>query len=211
MARLPVPGADDGSWGDILNEFLLEAHNNDGSLKDSAVGAAGETGPAGPTGALTNNTAVNYNNNFSSPRSIDGGHSGMHFPIERDNTGSNIQVSTGVITVFANGTYLISASGVFRQYCYEGPAAHLNVTVGMREEEVGSELPGWSEVSPWPMAEHHIIANEEGGQEIAQTATISQLVKVSNAPIAFQILIDNHSTNGQTYISNETINVIQLD
>lgn len=32
-ARLPVPGQDSGSWGEILNEFLLVEHNNDGTLK----------------------------------------------------------------------------------------------------------------------------------------------------------------------------------
>ncbi|MDB5185269.1 MAG: hypothetical protein JWN38_1077 [Candidatus Saccharibacteria bacterium] len=31
--RLPTPGADDGTWGDILNDFLSQAHNLDGSLK----------------------------------------------------------------------------------------------------------------------------------------------------------------------------------
>lgn len=34
MARLPVPGSDQGTWGDILNEFLVVSHNADGSLKD---------------------------------------------------------------------------------------------------------------------------------------------------------------------------------
>lgn len=33
MARLPIPGADQGSWGNILNDFLLLEHNPDGSLK----------------------------------------------------------------------------------------------------------------------------------------------------------------------------------
>jgi len=33
MTRLPIPGSDDGSWGDILNDFLSQAHNSDGSLK----------------------------------------------------------------------------------------------------------------------------------------------------------------------------------
>jgi hypothetical protein len=31
--RLPTPGADDGQWGNILNDFLSQAHNPDGSLK----------------------------------------------------------------------------------------------------------------------------------------------------------------------------------
>jgi hypothetical protein len=32
MARLPVPGADEGDWGDILNDFLSVEHSSDGSL-----------------------------------------------------------------------------------------------------------------------------------------------------------------------------------
>ena len=41
MARLPLPGSDDGSWGDILNTFLEVSHNTDGSLTPAAVTAAG--------------------------------------------------------------------------------------------------------------------------------------------------------------------------
>lgn len=33
MTRLPLPGSDDGKWGDILNDFLLREHNEDGTLK----------------------------------------------------------------------------------------------------------------------------------------------------------------------------------
>jgi hypothetical protein len=31
--RLPVPGQDDGTWGDVLNGFLEVEHNADGTLK----------------------------------------------------------------------------------------------------------------------------------------------------------------------------------
>ena len=34
MARLPQPGADRGNWGEILNDFLNQSHNDDGSLKN---------------------------------------------------------------------------------------------------------------------------------------------------------------------------------
>lgn len=37
MPRLPLPGGDSGSWGDILNDYLLQTHNSDGSLKSSIV------------------------------------------------------------------------------------------------------------------------------------------------------------------------------
>jgi hypothetical protein len=36
LAQLPVPGQHDGTWGDILNDFLLVEHNSDGTLKKSA-------------------------------------------------------------------------------------------------------------------------------------------------------------------------------
>jgi hypothetical protein len=35
MARLPVPGSDDSTWGQILNNFLDVEHNPDGTLKAS--------------------------------------------------------------------------------------------------------------------------------------------------------------------------------
>lgn len=33
MPRLPIPGGDAGNWGEILNEFLSQEHNADGTLK----------------------------------------------------------------------------------------------------------------------------------------------------------------------------------
>ena len=37
MSRLPTPGSDDGTWGDILNDYLEVSHNADGTLKDGTV------------------------------------------------------------------------------------------------------------------------------------------------------------------------------
>jgi len=47
MSRLPVPGTDDGSWGDILNEFLLVEHTRDGALRLDGSLASKYTKPAG--------------------------------------------------------------------------------------------------------------------------------------------------------------------
>jgi hypothetical protein len=40
MSRLPLPGQDDGAWGNILNDFLSVAHNSDGTLQDVGVVAS---------------------------------------------------------------------------------------------------------------------------------------------------------------------------
>jgi hypothetical protein len=39
--RLPIPGQDNGTWGDILNAFLEVSHNSDGTLVPSALTTAG--------------------------------------------------------------------------------------------------------------------------------------------------------------------------
>ena len=64
MPRLPQPGGDQGNWGQILNDFLSQIHNTDGSLKDNSIpetalassvqtkinAVAGQTGSTGATG-----------------------------------------------------------------------------------------------------------------------------------------------------------------
>lgn len=44
-ARLPIPGSDDGDWGDILNTYLEVAHNNDGTLKQLSLPLATNSEP----------------------------------------------------------------------------------------------------------------------------------------------------------------------
>jgi hypothetical protein len=47
MTRLPIPGEDDSTWGNILNDFLLVSHFNDGTLKIADIVAAKYVKPAG--------------------------------------------------------------------------------------------------------------------------------------------------------------------
>ena len=56
MTRLPVPGADDNTWGDVLNDYLLVSHDASGALKAGAVG---------PT-ALQSNSVTNAKLDVSS-------------------------------------------------------------------------------------------------------------------------------------------------
>lgn len=53
MPRLPVPGSDDGTWGDILNAYLSVEHNADGTQKTVPI-AKGGTGATDSTTARTN-------------------------------------------------------------------------------------------------------------------------------------------------------------
>ena len=46
MARLPIPGSDEGNWGEVLNNFLRIEHNSDGTQKTLPIRKGG-------TGATT--------------------------------------------------------------------------------------------------------------------------------------------------------------
>lgn len=52
MARLPHPGGDENTWGDVLNDFLKAAHNSDGSLKPGAVAGAIPDADVGQKGVI---------------------------------------------------------------------------------------------------------------------------------------------------------------
>lgn len=47
MVRLPHPGKGEGTWGKLLNSFLLVSHNEDGTLKIADIVASKCTKPAG--------------------------------------------------------------------------------------------------------------------------------------------------------------------
>lgn len=52
MARLPQPGGDIGNWGQILNDFLSQAHNDNGSIKNNIISAANLAAGAVQTSTL---------------------------------------------------------------------------------------------------------------------------------------------------------------
>lgn len=71
MPRLPQPGGDSGTWGEILNEYLLHAHSNDGSLKPNSV-TAGHIADGTLTEALFDTDTQNKLNTAGSGNVADG-------------------------------------------------------------------------------------------------------------------------------------------
>jgi hypothetical protein len=268
MAHLPTPGGDSDSWGDILNDFLRTSHNDDGTLKTSAVDASGGqgaagidgskiytgamdpstlhsngdifintssgnyyqqtsgawgspvgnlTGPTGPSGSVSKSSASYYTANYSQgggSQSLGGGQSVLNFDTQNVLRGSSIVVSGGSVTISENGTYLFSISGIVQHYTFETNVVggtNIAFSVGMQEIEPQSELPSWSVVQPWPLTDHFSQAVETGGIVYAETISVSKMVSVNNAPVIFQVLLDNNNTNGSSMIANQSVNVVQLD
>jgi hypothetical protein len=65
MARLPQPGGDPGTWGDVLNDFLNTAHQTDGTLKSGVIDTASIQ-----SGAVT--SIKISDNSVTTPKLVDG-------------------------------------------------------------------------------------------------------------------------------------------
>lgn len=63
MARLPIPGSDEGNWGNVLNDYLLQSHNNDGTIKTSINTTGSLTGG----GNLTADRTLSLVNDSATP------------------------------------------------------------------------------------------------------------------------------------------------
>lgn len=58
MARLPQLGGDENTWGQVLNDFLLETHNSDGTLKPDVVTSSNLAPNAVDSTALSSNSVT---------------------------------------------------------------------------------------------------------------------------------------------------------
>lgn len=99
MARLPIPGGDNGTWGSILNSFLSVSHNSDGTINPTAITAAGavtsinNTTPSASGNVTLNATSVGAlaaTNDLSTIASANA-------------TASNVSLNNKKITNLANG------------------------------------------------------------------------------------------------------------
>lgn len=67
MARLPQPGSDDGTWGDVLNTYLSVSHDAGGAIKTDAVPAGAiqdgsvSTAKLGTSNSASNGQVLSYN------------------------------------------------------------------------------------------------------------------------------------------------------
>lgn len=71
MARLPVPGADQGNWGEILNTYLTQVHKADGTLKPEVV-TDGAIAPTGISQSKIQGLATSLNGKMNTSGGVTG-------------------------------------------------------------------------------------------------------------------------------------------
>lgn len=93
MARLPIPGSDDGTWGDILNDFLSTQHNADGTHSLS-LDSLTDVNTAG----ATNGQVLKFNGStWVAGSDVSGGAGDPAVGGDLTGTASNAQIAAGAI------------------------------------------------------------------------------------------------------------------
>lgn len=77
-ARLPIPGEDNGTWGDILNAFLQVSHNSDGGLKITTDGTLSAKADDNAVLHLAGAETVTGSKTFSASPTVPAPSSGDH-------------------------------------------------------------------------------------------------------------------------------------
>lgn len=142
MARLPIPGSDDGTWGNLLNDFLQVEHNPDGTLKASGTLA----GKAAATHAATHGSAGSDPVTPSAIGAVTTSGGG------RETTGT--QTATGVNTTvtLANGNVQQLTLGASTTISLTGAAAGVACSLSLYiiQDGVGSRTITWPASIKWP-------------------------------------------------------------
>lgn len=108
MARLPQPGSDNGTWGDILNEFLSQSLAPSGELKPDSVGATQLQPNSVTNNAIAPNTITNAelaSNAVNAAIIADGSiteillDSSLQAKINASATVSSVNTKTGAVTL----------------------------------------------------------------------------------------------------------------
>jgi hypothetical protein len=109
MARLPKPGSDDGTWGDILNTYLSVEHNANGTqkplpqstiidLEDDLAGKYVKPGAGIPESDLDAGVQVKLNDGTTAPDATTSSKGIVQLAGDLDGTASAPTLGSGVVT-----------------------------------------------------------------------------------------------------------------
>ncbi|HSX06801.1 MAG TPA: hypothetical protein VLG92_03710 [Candidatus Saccharimonadia bacterium] len=228
MARLPTPGSDDNSWGDILNEFLGVSHNSDGTLKTSAVAASGghgptgpqgpagpqgpqgQTGAQGPAGTRSSNSVSAYSAGVNTLTNLVSGQPTITFDSQNARLGTNVTLENlngSAIGIWENGTYLVNVTG-YVQKPISSQYENFSFYIGLMEEK--NYEGAIQNVHPFPLMEYEMEISETNSFTLSTPINITQMIHVTDSPQMIRVAINYNASDG-TQIINPTINCVQLD
>ncbi|MEM7125084.1 MAG: glycosyl hydrolase family 28-related protein [Chloroflexota bacterium] len=187
MARLPIVGSDESNWGSLLNEFLLESHRDNGTLKNVSTvinvvdwGALGD-GVADDTDPIQKAIVAAH----------DGGGCTVYIPEGTYRITATIQHFSNVVVRGCGYSTVIRKSGGTPAWIFsEGMRAelsHLQID-GQEESEIGLQMSRSHfihvhHVQLWDFDTGIVMSD---GSSFSAYNTIGPEVEVNRCPIGVQ-------------------------
>lgn len=179
MPRLPTPGQDAGTWGNILNEFLEVSHNADGSIKSGAV-PAGPTGPQGPAGqgvptggttgqVLAKSSNTNYDAAWTNAGAVD-----------------SVNSQTGAVTLDPDDLDDTATTNKFTTAADVSKLAGIesNATADQTGAEIKAAYEGEANTNVFTDAEKSKLTGIEASADVTDTANVTAAGALMDSELA---------------------------
>lgn len=184
MARLPVPGSDSGTWGQVLNDYLSVSHDSDGSIKASAVDTTAlqdasitsaklDTGSGTNGQVLTKNSSATGGFEWTSAGSSDPSLGG-----DLSGTASNAQIVANAV-----GPTELAANAVTTAKIADGNVTDAKIATGVSQSKITNLT---SDLAAKAGAATTITAGTglTGGGDISTNRTISANFGTTSGTVA---------------------------
>ena len=181
-ARLPIPGGDDGDWGDILNNFLEVSLSSTGTLNTGAVSSAG----------------AEMSSNKNQPSGYAGLNASTQLPVAL--LPANIPISNLSITGTPSSTTYLRGDGSWNSV----PTASNATTLAPGLVQLAGDLAGTSTTATAPT-----IANTSNVQTVVNSIISSNSTVTSKAPLASPAFTGTPTAPTQT--AGDTTTAIATD
>lgn len=148
MARLPIPGEDDGIWGDILNEYLLVGHAEDGTHRTIPVSQGG-TGATSAAAARTSLGAAADDDLAAHTAATTGAHAAtaIAFTPTGSIAATNVQAAINEVALEAGGGGGVSDHGALAGLADDDhPQYHNNTRGDARYWQLSTDLATQAEL-----------------------------------------------------------------
>ena len=175
-ARLPIPGGDDGDWGDILNNFLEVSLSSTGTLNTGAVSSAG----------------AEMSSNKNQPSGYAGLNASTQLPVAL--LPANIPISNLSITVTPSSTTYLRGDGSWNSV----PTASNATTLAPGLVQLAGDLAGTSTTATAPT-----IANTSNVQTVVNSiigsnTTVTGALQKTGGTMSGAIAMGSNKITGLT-------------
>jgi len=190
MPRLPQIGGDDGNWGTILNDYLGQVHNTDGTLKDNIVTSSALAPNAVDTTVIQDGTISEVKLDAALQTKVNSVAGNPALGGALSGTASNAQIVAGAVTTTT------VADGAVTEVKL-APAVQTKLNAGGGDPTLGGDLSGTA--SNAQIAAGVVTATELSASAVTNTRIADGAVSAAKLDAGLTSTIGGKADTTNTY------------